>query len=139
MQADGEAGFTLFELMIAAGIMLTAMVLMFGSLIRISASTGATEQRAIAATQLASIVEEVQSLDLESLRTYQPPPLADLGAMQTVAVSAIDGNGAEIAVPATETQFDVALPNPLEVQITITWRDANGRTYTREASTLVRR
>lgn len=135
-----EAGFTLFELTLASGIMLVALVLMMGSLIRISSTTAATEDRAIAATQLSTVMEEIQGFrDLDSIRTYQPPALDGLGAFQTVDVEAIAADGTAIAVPATEEAFDTNLPNPLEVRVTVTWRDASGRTFVREASTLVRR
>lgn len=43
---------------------------------------------------------------------------------------------------AYQTPFDptgITLPNPLPVEVTVTWRDDQGRAYSKSTSTLIRR
>jgi len=130
---------TLIEIMIAAGIMLVALVMMFGTLMRISDTTSNTQERAIAATQLASLTDDVQAMTIDQLKSYTAPALTGLGAYQTVQVQCVDKNGTLVDLPSTDTNFDSNMPDPLEVRIRVTWRDESGRTFQQQVSTIVRR
>jgi type II secretory pathway pseudopilin PulG len=131
----GDAGMTLLELMIAAGITAMALVLMMGSLGSVAHSGASTEERSIAAAHVSTVLEELSEADLEELLAYEAPALEGLRG-ETIAVRCVDGSGNEVTLPATQAIGTV--PNPVEVRVTVTWQDSAGHTYSRSGSTFYR-
>jgi Tfp pilus assembly protein PilV len=73
-------GFTLLEIMIAAGVMAMGLVLVFGALVSIAETNQTSQTRTVANAQVNSVLEEVQALGPVELASYQPPPMPGLGA-----------------------------------------------------------
>jgi len=135
-----QAGMSLLEVMFAAGIMATALSLLFGSLISISLVGAINEDRAIANTTVASLLEEIRSLDHGALLAYVPETPAHPGAKRVVTLECFGADGTAIALPlATDDQGNVvnapSLPNPLEVRVTLLWQNDRGHVFQSYATT----
>lgn len=133
------AGLTLLEIMIAAGIMATAFVLILGSLTSISDTGNSSEARAQANVHLASVLEEIQNISYDELLAYVPPDRPGIGSAQQLEVVCLDSGGSEVTLPSTPDALGGPLPNPLEVQVRFSWIDSKGRPASTRLSTLVGR
>ena len=127
---------TLVEVMIAAAILAVALVFTMGSVVSIAATSRINEDQAIAAATVSTLLEELRALSFDQLMAYQPLSSSDLGAAATVTVQCYDASGAALALPIDTTTFSTPLPNPLEVQVIITWLDEMGRPYSKQATAL---
>lgn len=131
-----RAGMTLLEIMIASGIMATALVLLMGSLASITATGASSEERAVAASHVSSILEEVGRSDLSTLATYQPPGFRGL-RNEVVTVSVIDGNGTALPLPIAGS-IPTNIPNPVEIRVVVAWEGKSGHPYRMAATTVHR-
>ncbi|MFO7775345.1 MAG: prepilin-type N-terminal cleavage/methylation domain-containing protein [Candidatus Hydrogenedentota bacterium] len=139
-----DAGMTLIELMIAAGIMTVAFVLLFGSIISISTTGQMTEDRALAAAHMGTITEELQGLGWDEFLAYEPPALGGLGTGAQINIELIDTSGANEtvlgALPTTHSDLATAFPpNPIEARITVSWLDTKGHQVSTSATALFAR
>ena len=149
MKRNNEAGMTLLELMIAAGIMATALSMLFGSLISINVIGKISEDKALATTQVAGLLEHVRSLTYEDLLPYSPPmEITSPGVKQKVVIECYDEDGGTYALPITsEGSSDTitsyteipTLPNPMDVKITLVWQNEQGHILNVYATTQHRR
>ncbi|MBI5092718.1 MAG: type II secretion system protein [Candidatus Hydrogenedentes bacterium] len=131
-----DAGLTLLEITIATAIMGMAFVLLFGSFINMADLGASTQKRTVAQSQLSTILENVRLLTYDQLKAYTPPAPQGLGASATAQVQCYTVAGAALTLPvAAATVF----PNPVEVRVTITWRDDRGRLSSLRESALFRR
>ena len=140
------SGMTLMELMMAAGIVAIALVLLLGSLISIFKVSTLAEDRTVAESQANTIFEQIASRNLASLKSYIPPVFSDLGVTQTVDVDVFTQNPVTVADPHPAnnpnppahpnptTNFlrlpsaaGTAIPNPVMICCTVTWTDKQGR------------
>jgi type II secretory pathway pseudopilin PulG len=130
---------TLVELMIASGIVTIALVLTLGSIISVSSTTDLAEDRAMAAATITSVLEELRALPYQELLAYQPPVVAGTGVGTVLSVACIASDGTAVPLPVDSSSFSGSFPNPVEVRVTVTWRDKMGRPYSlRNAAFLVR-
>ena len=136
VRAGGEAGLTLLELMIAAAIMGMAFVYLFGSIVSIANLGASTHKRAIAQSQISSILENVRLLSYAQLKAYTAPAVQGLGAGATARVDCYNAAGTALTLPVP---LITVLPNPVEVRVTVTWRDDRGRTSSLSESSMFRR
>lgn len=137
--ATDNAGMTLIELMITAGIMAVAFVFIIGGIASISTTRAIVEDQALAASTLSSTVEEVKTLSYNDLLAYVPAPPSQLGTTRAVEVRCYAADGTAYALPVDPDVLPGPLPNPLETEIRVTWRDDAGRPLLRRASVLLRR
>ncbi len=130
----GKGGFTLLELMFAAGIVGLALAFLFGSLITISIASNLTQNRAIAGTHIVRVFEELRGASLQQILTYTPPVIQELGpsASETVRLEALLGAG-YVVLPVDPTTVASA-PNPLLLRCTVTWTGAENRPLSLDAS-----
>jgi hypothetical protein len=124
------------EIMIAASIMGMAFLYLFGSIGSIADLGSSTQKRAIAQSQLSSILETVRTLSYAQLKAYTAPTVQGLGATATARVDCYTAAGAPLTLPVA---LITVFPNPVEVRVTITWRDSRGRTNSLSESSLFRR
>ncbi|MFP4191309.1 MAG: prepilin-type N-terminal cleavage/methylation domain-containing protein [Candidatus Hydrogenedentota bacterium] len=139
-----DAGMTLIELMIAAGIMTVAFVLLIGSIISISSTGQMTEDRALAAAHMGTITEELRGLAWDEFLAYEPPALGGLGTGAQIDIELIDTSGANEtvlgALPTTHDDLGTSFPpNPIEARITISWLDTRGHQLSTSATALFAR
>ncbi len=138
-----DAGMTLLELMIAAGVMTIGFVLLFGSLMSISTTGSGSEERAAAVAQISTVIEELRSLSFTDVVEYEPPPLAGLGGAAQVTVDFIesDENGVTVlgTLPTTISDLPSPMPNPVETRVQLQWRDDRGRPRQAQATVLLAR
>lgn len=132
-----NAGMTLLELMIAAGIMSTALVMLMGSIMSISATGAAAEDRTIARAHLSGVMEELSTTNFDTLLAYQPPAFDGL-MNETIMVSFTDSEGTIVQVPIDPNDLEALPPNPVEIQVTVTWNTSAGRANAVRASFLHR-
>ena len=137
-----QSGVTLIELMFAAGVLAMALALLFGSLLTISSAGEVTRSRGVAATHLAGIMEELHGLSYGALLEYIPPSLDGAGVEEVLEVECFDASGGALALPVDAETFESLaepLPNPLRVQSTVTWYDAQGHEFSFSVSQLYHR
>jgi hypothetical protein len=136
---SSESGLSLLELMFAAGVLVMGFVLVFGAVFSISEANDVTEDRATAIAQLASVMEEIRRASYSELLEYDPPAPQGLDEDATFEVKCFDGEGAPMDLPVAADSMPGALPNPCEIQVTVTWHDRRGRTLASTSSALYRR
>lgn len=132
-----NAGMSLLEVTFAMGILATALSLLFGSLISITVISRLNEERAVASTEVASVLEEMRDMRLVDLLQHAPEPPGAPGVEQAVQFECYDGAGTAVALPLN-IETDAAgqpveplpnLPNPLEVKVTLLWTNEAGQVY----------
>jgi len=126
-------GFTLLELMFAAGIVGLALVFLFGSLITISLASTLVQNRSVAATHISTVMEELHGLNLQQMLTYTPPAFQNLGLTETVQLEAVQSDGSVLTLPVNPAVVG-PLPNPLEIRCRVSWIAAENRPLSLEAS-----
>ena len=129
-----EAGATLVEVMLAAGMMCTALVLTMSSFISVSATSAQTEDQMVATAALSSTLEDMRAMDFEGLMAWQPTAPAGLGSAAMVTAVCFDTGGTSHSFPVYTDSLSTPLDNPLEVQVTVTWIDKSGRAQVMRAS-----
>ena len=138
-----NAGMTLLEVTFASGVLAMALSLLFGSLISVTLVARLNEERAIANTHLASVLEKVSRMPLEEMVVYEPPAPTSPGVKRAISLVCFDTKGAPVTLPlAGEDGGDPEipeLPNPLEVQAILMWSAPNGHVFQSSATTLVAR
>lgn len=130
---SGEAGFTLLELMFAAGILGMALAFLFGSLVTVSVASRATEDQGVAVTHLTSVLEELRARSFDDLLTYEPPTFGNLNDTEQITVRCFKSDGSALTLPSTLTLTE-PLPNPLQVQVQVTWQASQGRVFSKAAT-----
>lgn len=128
-------GFTLLEITFAAGILAMALSLLFGSLITILVVAQLNEDKALAKTHLASVLEQVRGLTVEELMEYEPPQLDRPGVRRAISLVCFDTEGQTIELPLVGDAEQPELPNPLEIMATLLWRNEKGHVF--EASSTI--
>ena len=125
-----ERGVTLLELTFACGVLALTLSLLFGSMMRISLANTATEGRAVAVTQVASVMEEFRGTPADEMLSFYPPYFEELGHYEYVELKCFDENGGVWYFPIYEgedaggQEYVVPpLPNPLQVECTVRWYD----------------
>lgn len=138
-----QSGMSLLEITFAAGIMATALSLLFGSLISISLLGRLNEDKAVANTALASVLEEVRTMEFTDLMTYTPESPAHPGKERVVTLACYTADGSAIELPLAadeEGNVDIPdLPNPLEVRVSLLWSNEKGHVFQSHATTSVGR
>ncbi|HIJ65535.1 MAG TPA: type II secretion system protein [Candidatus Hydrogenedentes bacterium] len=127
----GETGLTLLELMFAAGVMVVAFVLLFQSIVSMSDARRVTEERAVAMSHIASIMEEIADTSYERLLEYSPPEFSGLYT-ENFEIRCYYDDGGVVTLPVAG--LEVPLPNPTEVEVVVTWRTVRGRPATASAT-----
>jgi len=136
-----NGGMSLIEITFAMGILATALSLLFGALLNITVIGRVNEDKAIANTELASVLEEMRGMSLAGVLTYTPEVPAHPGVERVVLLECYNANATAVALPMAleldEQGKPVGplpdLPNPLEVKATLLWTNATGHVY--QAST----
>jgi Tfp pilus assembly protein PilV len=122
-----DEGFSLIELCIAAGIMAVAFLYIIGGVVDASSSNSVVTTRMLAHTRLTSTMEQLRAMPFADMIVSTPVQVDGLGASATLSLAGVNAAGGTVAFPITNAAVVVALPNPLEVRATVTWRDVNGR------------
>lgn len=137
------AGMSLMEVTFAMGILATTLSLLFGSLINITVVSRLNEERAIANTELASILEDMRGRPLADVLEYAPEIPGHPGVEQTVLMECYNGDGGAVSLPMALSRDEQGaltgplpdLPNPLEVKVTLLWTTDSGHVFKAEATT----
>ena len=135
-----NGGFTLVELMFAAGTLALALTLLFGSLISIDVMGEVNEGRTKACNHLASVMEDLRSSTLDQVITREIPLYVEDHVEMAVSLEAVNLSGERVQLPVSDVATTIAgLPDPVEVVATVVWTDSRQRMYTSTASTMVGR
>lgn len=134
-----NAGVTLFEVMVAAGVTLVAIVAAMGSVVSIASTSTVSETQIMATNIISSVMEQLRTIPTSDVVAFDPP--ADLARRTGTAiqVTCFDTNGDGHQTPFDPSAAGVTLPNPLPVEVMVTWRDNHGRPYTKRSSALLPR
>jgi len=132
---QGQEGLTLLELMIAAGVFVIGFVMLFGSVFSIRETSIISEDRTACMTHLTSLMEDMRALSHSELLAYVPPTITGLVNPSVEVKLYLDGD-TFVTPPMDEGDLPEPLPNPCEVQLTVSWIDRNGRPEHASASML---
>lgn len=130
----GNDGFTLLELTFASGILAMALSLLFGSLLTIVLVAQLNEDKAIASTHVASVLELVRGMSVDELLEFEPPELDRPGVRRAVSLVCFDTQGNAVELPLVSDAPVPELPNPVEVMATVLWRNAKGHVFETSAT-----
>lgn len=137
-------GFTLLELMLAAGVMAITLAMLFGSLIAVGSLGELAEDRASAAAELTSSLERLRAMSYAGVLQYSPPKPLHPGVNRTLMLEIFNASGTSFKLPHMSPPAPLQspptlpdFPNPLEVRATLVWEDALGRAHSMQASTLL--
>lgn len=133
-----DSGLTLLELVFAVGVVGVALAFLFGSLVNLSVASNMTQNRAIAATHLATVMEEFKTLDFAQQLAYVPPLFQNLGPSEVVQLEIVLADGSTINLPVDPLTVGV-LPNPMLVRCTVNWLGTSNRPLTLDASQFFQR
>lgn len=134
-----EAGLSLVELVVAAGVLSVGFTLLAGSLTSIVATGRQTEMRQSALAHTSCVLEELRGISFEEVMAYEPPDLRGLGNDVAIILECYDSDGASVTLPTDDEDVIDALPNPLEVRVTVTWKEREGVYLSKHSSTMIRR
>ena len=148
-----NAGMTLIEVILAAGITATVLTMIFSAMISMGMITEINESRTAASEAVASIIEDMVSRPFDEVLEYIPPRIEGPGRYHYIEVGLVlpaqsasggeTGEGNELNIvflPVDpETFDDSVLPNPVEVGARITWQEPNGRVFQVYATTTMER
>lgn len=129
------SGMSLLELMLAAGVLTLTLSYVFGSLMAVTAAGGVTEGRAVAATELTSVLESMQGMSYDTLIACQPPARTALRG-ERVTLECFKADGTALTLPTTYALLATPLPSPLPIRCTVSWQDDRGRTLAITATQL---
>ena len=129
-----QLGLTLIEVMIAAGILAVGMVMALGSIISIAATTAQSEERAMGAAVVSSVIEQIRATASDDVRDFDPADVVG-GRIQPEAW-VVTPNG-EVALPAEPDVPDAFFLPPMQLRVRASWVDLGGRAYAVETSTIV--
>ncbi|MDQ1257073.1 MAG: Type secretion system protein, partial [Candidatus Hydrogenedentes bacterium] len=101
-QVKGEAGFTLLELLFAAGVLAIGLSMLFGSVMSVSAVGRLAEDRQLALMHVSAILEEMRLMPFSILMTYEPPEFCGL-TNEMIEIVCYDSSGGEIPLPIDTT------------------------------------
>lgn len=156
-----DAGLTLMELMIAAGITAVSLVIIIQSVIGVAQLNSQTKERAMAAGYVSSVFEVLRSMPFDDMLTINPmgtagsvlpTSLSTVGAMQTFEFAGLNnativleammpadigGQAYGMPFPISEEMFPDGIPNPLEVKVTMRAYTNQGRPFNVTATTLI--
>lgn len=136
---NGQAGMSLLEVTFAAGIMATALSLLFGSLISISLVGKINEDKTVANTEISSVLESLRGMDYNDLLTFTPETPSSPGIARTVTLECFNADGTALALPLAADAELPDLPNPLEVQVTLLWTNDKGHIFQAHTTTSIGR
>src|SRR5688572_23384894 len=123
VKLKSTAGMSLVEIMLASGVLATALSLLFGSLMSISVIGKISEERVAARVELSSVLEEFSDMKQASdLLGYTLPTVEGPGVNHTAVVQAYLADGTAVSLPSVANP-QPTLPNPVEVKVTYTWED----------------
>lgn len=122
MQKKTNSGFTLLEIMFAAGVLAIGLGLLFGSLVSINLLGQVAEGKTMATAYMSSVLEQVRSTPRSSVVTLVPRLAPqEPGYTMNVALEAIDASGNTLRLPLASVAAGAALPNPLAIRATVVY------------------
>lgn len=116
-------GFTLVEVMVAIGVLLVAVVSAFGSQLTSFRLMTTSREDNTAVSDLAACMEELLLVPIDAL------PIASSRFADGVSISGYEGlHLRDQRLVATYPGYTAggAVPDPLEIALTATWRDQRG-------------
>lgn len=134
-----ESGMTLIEVMCAIAILVGGLVAVFGSVFSVSEASVITEDRVVAIAELAGVMEELRDLSFDELVGYYPFCPEKFGEYAMVEVTCLNGSGEPMYLPLSEQSQIDSVPNPCEVQVTLTWMNERGRIIQMKSASIMGR
>ena len=134
-----ESGMTLIEVMCAIAILVGGLVAVFGSVFSVSEASAITEDRVVAIAELAGVLEELRDLSFDELVGYYPFCSEKFGEYAMVEVTCLNASGESMYLPLSDQSQIDAVPNPCEVQVTLTWMNERGRIIQMKSASIMGR
>jgi prepilin-type N-terminal cleavage/methylation domain-containing protein len=134
----GEPGFTLLEVMIAAGIILVGLVAVMNSVVSTNSLRASADDRTVVRARLATVIDELRRASGDELRNYTPPSFTDRSPAIEIEVEYVMNEERDRLSPPINDE-DIEIPNPVEVHITSTATFTAGRTVTTHTAAILLR
>ena len=134
---SAEQGMTLVEIMTAAGLIGVAFLFILGAVLSVNETRATVQQQARAISELSSVTESLRSVAFTEILELTDADIALLAPDQDLTVECFTTDGEAVPLPLPADVSPGALPNPLEVRVTVTWNGPRGRMMSRSASVLL--
>lgn len=129
-------GFTLLELMFAAGVLSIGLGLLFGSLVSIELMGQVAEGKTMATAYLSSVLEEVRQKSRSGLFEFAPQaPTQEPGWTMAAALDVLDAGGNPVRLPLANPAAGAALPDPVDVRVTVVYTTPSGHLFSITSTT----
>jgi prepilin-type N-terminal cleavage/methylation domain-containing protein len=116
-QRQQERGFTLLELMVAAGILVVAITGLLSGLINCILLNETNTSRVIAAGDAQYVLEQIKELPYDNITGYVPPSFNNLNG-EDIDVDFVAGSGiVEVTVNVSWTERQLAMSFSLATRI----------------------
>jgi type II secretory pathway pseudopilin PulG len=138
-------GMTLLEVTFAAGVLATALAMLFGALLNMRVIGQVSSDRSVALANLASVMEDLRGSSYDDLINYTQPTVHGPGVSNAVLLECFDADGNGIPLPWEAGDADAAppgagsMPNPITVKATFAWTDERGRIFSVHTATQIGR
>ncbi len=136
-----QDGVTLVEIVIASLILTVGLVALLSATVDVGKSRALIEQEEMASSVLASTAEVLRGADLEQAARGNLIIPQLLGDSQSISFAYLNSAGMRVplAAAAGETFSAQNFPNPLNVEIILSWRDVSSRPLSRRLTVLLGR
>jgi type II secretory pathway pseudopilin PulG len=125
-----DLGFTLIELMFAAGVLATGLGLLFGALVSINLMGQVSEGKTRAAAYMSAVMENVRQSSRVNLFYYATlPPPQEPGWTMAVTLEATNASGTAVRLPLADPTTASTLPSPLAVRATVVCATPRGNMF----------
>lgn len=115
--ARTPGGFTLLELIITISILTVATLCSVPLAVKISRQTRLSREAHVANTEIQKVVDDILSIPFDSITTVYPPGTQ-------IALEGIQNSSIGVS-------YEDPAADPLKIQITLTWENADSITITR--------
>ncbi len=133
-------GFTLIEVMVTACITVTAVAALLMVYVSVLNLIFQAKEIAIAANDMKAVLEKIKSTAFADIA--KPGNFPDNAAISSTVVGGFQLTNEQIIVAlkrADGTEIDVTpsnMPDPLLIEVTVSWRGKDGRNYSRTFRTI---
>ncbi|NTW99818.1 MAG: hypothetical protein HGB35_07825 [Geobacteraceae bacterium] len=132
-----DLGFTLIELMFAAGVLAMGLGMLFGSLISMNLMVQVAEGKTKATAYMSSVLEQVRETPRSTLFTFSPVAAPQCpGYAMRVVLDAVNTDGSTVRLPLANAAAGSALPSPLVIRATVAYTTPRGQEFSMTSTTL---
>jgi prepilin-type N-terminal cleavage/methylation domain-containing protein len=137
---SGAAGMSLLEVMIAAAILSVIVIGVFSAIFTSTRQSEFSKEMEIAQFDLERVMEDILSEAFDSTITVYPAGLSIVKGTSVTRINGLPRQYNDLVLPNEGIAVSYVMPatqqDPLEIRLTVSWRNRDGRTQTYNLATL---